>query len=160
MASTGHLVAMHADHVDAATEIMALGRNEEVGARAHATFRRHFEMQRLGLDDGRRYFVWMQDDRVAGVTGLHHYSWGPDENVWLAYFGVHPDFRRHGIGAAMLTEMQRLAKLSYRKFFIETHGSNERAHGFYESQGFREAGTISEYNPDGAPMKVFVKDLA
>lgn len=150
---------MHEEHIDAATEIMVLGRNESVGARAKATFRLHFRMKEIDLDDGRTYFVWMRDGRVAGVTGLHYYHWGPKENVWLAYFGVHPDFRRHGIGAAMLSEMQKLAKTRYRRFFIETHGANQRAHRFYQGQGFREAGTIADYNPDGAPMKIFVKDL-
>jgi len=153
------LVPMHAGHVDAAAEIMALGRDEPVGARARATFKLHFKLKDLGVDDGRSYFVWIEDGRVAGVTGLHHYTWGPDENVWLAYFGVHPDFGRRGIGAVMLSEMQRLAREKYRRFFIETHGANERAHRFYRSQGFREAGDIADYNPDGAPMKVFVKDL-
>lgn len=159
MAQEPHLAAMHDGHIEAAAEIMALGRNETVGARAKATFRLHFRLKELGADDGRSYFVWMEDGRVAGVTGLHHYTWGPDENVWLAYFGVHPDFGRRGIGAAMLSEMQRLAQARYRRFFIETHGANERAHQFYRSQGFREAGSIADYNPDGAPMKVFVKDL-
>jgi RimJ/RimL family protein N-acetyltransferase len=159
MAQEPHLAPMHAGHIDAATEIMALGRNETVGARARATFTLHFRLQELGIDDGRSYFVWMEKGTVAGVTGLHHYTWGPDENVWLAYFGVHPDFGRRGIGASMLSEMQGLAKAKYRRFFIETHGANERAHQFYRSQGFREAGEIADYNPDGAPMKVFVKDL-
>jgi len=159
MSRVTQLIAMHEGHIDAATEIMALGRNLEVGGRADTTFRRHFKMKALGVDDGRRYFVCMQEDKVAGVTGLHHYSWGPDENVWLAYFGVHPDFRQQGIGAGMLAETAREAAHTYGKFFIETHGTNERAHRFYESQGFREAGKITEYNPDGAPMKIFVKDL-
>ena len=159
MTQEAHLAPMQPGHIDAATEIMALGRDEEVSARANATLTLHFRMKELGVDDGRTYFVWMQDGKVAGVTGLHHYSWGPDENVWLAYFGVHPHFGRQGIGARMLTEMQRLAKASYRRFFIETHGANEKAHRFYQSQGFRVAGTIEGYNPDGAPMIVFVKDL-
>jgi ribosomal protein S18 acetylase RimI-like enzyme len=159
MAQDPRLVPMHAGHIDAATEIMALGRNEIVGTRARATFTLHFRLKDLGVDDGRSYFVWLEEGRVAGVTGLHHYSWGPDENVWLAYFGVHPDFGRRGIGAAMLSEMQGLARANYRRFFIETHGANERAHAFYRSQGFREAGEIEDYNPDGAAMKVFVKDL-
>jgi len=159
MTSERHLVPMLAGHIDAATEIMALGRDETVGARARATFELHFRLKELGVDDGRSYFVWLQDGAIAGVTGLHHYTWGPDENVWLAYFGVHPDFGRRGIGAAMLTEMQRLARAKYGRFFIETHGANERAHRFYRSQGFREAGSIAGYNPDGAPMKVFVRDL-
>lgn len=160
MPEKGQLLAMNESQIEAATGIMARGRNAAVGERANATFRKHFAMRKLGLDDGRRYFVWMQDGSVAGVTGLHQYSWGPQENVWLAYFGVHPDFARRGIGSAMLGEMQRLAKDShYRKFFIETHGANERAHRFYRSQGFREAGSIAGYNPDGAPMTVFVKEL-
>lgn len=159
MTQEAHLTAMLEGHVDDAAEIMEQGRDAAVGARAKATFNLHFRMKSLGLDDGRTYFVWIQDGRIAGVAGLHHYSWGPDENVWLAYFGVHPDFRRHGIGSAMLLEMQLLAKSRYRRFFIETHGANERAHQFYRMLGFREAGSIADYNPDGAPMKVFVKDL-
>lgn len=159
MTAAEQLVAMSSSDIDVAAEIMALGRDEEVGARARATFTRHFRLKSLDIDDGRRYFIWMQDGRPAGVTGLHHYSWGPDENVWLAYFGVHPDFRRQGIGAAMLSEMERIASARHSRFFIETHGANERAHRFYRSQGFREAGSIAGYNPDGAPMTVFVKDL-
>jgi ribosomal protein S18 acetylase RimI-like enzyme len=160
MAEAEQLVAMCPGDIDAATEIMALGRNETVGTRARATFTRHFRLKSLGIDDGRSYFMWVQSGLPAGVTGLHHYIWGPEENVWLAYFGVHPNFRRQGIGAAMLAEMERIAGARYRRFFIETHGANERAHRFYLNQGFREAGSIADYNPDGAPMTVFVKDLA
>jgi len=160
MSESGHLTAMDESHIEAATGIMARGRDATVGERAKATFRKHFALRKLGLDDGRRYFVWIEDGHVAGVTGLHQYSWGPEENVWLAYFGVHPDFARRGIGSVMLGEMQRLAtERRYRKFFIETHGANERAHRFYRSQGFREVGSIADYNPDGAPMIVFAKEL-
>jgi ribosomal protein S18 acetylase RimI-like enzyme len=159
MAQEQNLVPMQAGHIDAATEIMSLGRDAVAGARARATFTLHFRLRELGVDDGRSYYVWLHEGAVAGVSGLHHYTWGPDENVWLGWFGVHPDFGRRGIGSAMLGEMQRVASGHYRRFFIETHGANTRAHAFYRDQGFREAGEIAGYNPDGAPMKVFVKEL-
>lgn len=68
MPENGHLLAMDESHIGAATEIMARGRDAMVGERANATFRKHFALQKLGLEDGRRYFVWIEDGRVAGLS--------------------------------------------------------------------------------------------
>ncbi|HKZ17682.1 MAG TPA: GNAT family N-acetyltransferase, partial [Geobacteraceae bacterium] len=94
--------------------------------------------------------------------GLHHYEWGPDENVWLGWFAVSPKLQGQGIGALLMRETEQAAKtLGYRKLFIETYDSPtfSRAMRFYAKAGFRKAGTIENYLPDGSPMVVFLKEL-
>lgn len=155
------LKPMTPGHIEGAVTIMELASSEqlEVGAHSEAVFRRHFRMKELGIDDGRRFFVWLEEEDIAGITGLHQYAWGPGDNVWLSFFGVHPDFQGLGIGAAMLRETESIARKKFRRFFIETKGRNHRAHQFYSKHGFRETGMIANYNEDGSPMLVFLKML-
>jgi GNAT superfamily N-acetyltransferase len=142
--------------------LIAEAMNAEEGAWAGVTIGRHFEMRAAGLSDGRHYFALRLDGALAGITGLHHYEWGPDENVWLGWFAVSPKLHRQGIGALLMRETEKTAKsLGYRKLFIETYDSPtfSKAIRFYLKAGFRKAGKIGNYLPDGSSMLVFLKEL-
>ena len=64
--------------------------NPDEGTWARLTIERHFALRAKGLEDGRHYFALLVDGTLAGITGLHHYEWGPEENVWLGWFAVSP----------------------------------------------------------------------
>ena len=64
--------------------------NAREGNQAQETLRFHFSCRRHGIDDGRRYYILTQGSAINGIAGLHHYVWGPPENVWLAWFAVEP----------------------------------------------------------------------
>lgn len=156
------LVALQPQMTDEAAILIGEAMNTDEEAWARTTIGRHFAMRTSGLDDGRRYFALLADGALAGITGLHHYEWGPDENVWLGWFAVAPQLQGRGYGVRLMAETEQAARaLGYRKLFIETYDTPTfaRAIRFYLRAGFRQAGTIGNYLPDGSPMLVFLKEL-
>ncbi|HOP40540.1 MAG TPA: GNAT family N-acetyltransferase [Geobacteraceae bacterium] len=156
------LIDLAPEMADEAATLIGEAMNADEKAWARATIERHFAMRAKGLDDGRRYFALPANGAVVGITGLHHYEWGPDENVWLGWFAVSPKLQGRGFGTHLLTETEQAARaLGYRKLFIETYDTPTfaRAIRFYQRAGFRKAGTIETYLPDGSAMLVLLKEL-
>ena len=152
--------------VDADTEsvvcLIERAMNPDEALQARKTFEFHFTCRHHALDDGRTYFVLVEDSRIRGVAGLHHYLWGPAENVWLAWFAVDPTQHRRGLGRRLLEfVVNRAHQLGYMKIFIETYSTPEfaKARAFYQARGFFRAGGIDSYLSDGGNMVVFCKDL-
>jgi GNAT superfamily N-acetyltransferase len=147
---------------DEAAALIGEAMNPDEGAWAKVTIARHFEMKANDLVDGRNYFALLVDGALAGLTGLHHYEWGPDENVWLGWFALSPKLQGRGLGVRLMAKTEQAAKaLGYRKLFIETYDTPtfSRAIRFYAKAGFRMAGMIENYLPDGSSMMVFLKEL-
>lgn len=122
----------------------------------------HFACAAHGIDDGRSYDVLAAGHVIHGVCGLHHYAWGPEDQVWLAWFAVDPDLHGQGWGASMLNHtMDRAQARGYRHCYIETYSSAEfeKARHFYRRQGFEQVGHIRDYMPGQVDMIVFHKDL-
>ncbi|MBN1360638.1 MAG: GNAT family N-acetyltransferase [Sedimentisphaerales bacterium] len=148
--------------IDVAAALVARAMNPDEGRWAARTMGFHFGCQAHGLDDGRSYFVKRQGGTLVGLVGLHHAVWGPEENVWLAWFAVDPDWQGKGLGRELLTAVERIAmERGFRKLLVETyeHADFDKARRFYERSGFRRAGEIANYLPDGAPMVVYAKRL-
>jgi GNAT superfamily N-acetyltransferase len=147
---------------DKAAELIGEAMNPDEGAWARVTIRRHFELAAKHLEDGRHYFALLVDGSLAGVTGLHHYEWGPEENVWLGWFALSPKLQGSGLGVRLMVETEKAARaLHYRKLFIETYETPTfaRAIRFYIKAGFSKAGKVENYLPDGSAMLVFLKEL-
>jgi GNAT superfamily N-acetyltransferase len=156
------LVPMSESDVEAAVALIARAMNADEGRWAARTMDFHFGCRRHGLDDGRVYYLCRQAGGVRGLVGLHHVIWGPEENVWLAWFAVDPDCQGQGLGRRMLTAVERLAcERGYRKLLVETYDHNhfDKARRFYESNGLREAGRVTGYLPDGSAMVVYAKSI-
>jgi ribosomal protein S18 acetylase RimI-like enzyme len=160
--SYGMLDAMRQADIDAAAELVARAMNADEGRWARRTMEFHFGCQSQGLDDGRNYFVWRQGDRVTGLVGLHHTIWGPERNVWLAWFAVDPDCQGQGLGRTLLCEIEKLAvHRGFGKLFVETydHADFDKARRFYEKNGFEQTGRVADYLPDGSAMIVYAKRI-
>jgi GNAT superfamily N-acetyltransferase len=156
------LEEMQERDIEVVCSLIAAAMSGEEAIRSNKSFNFHFTCKAHGLDDGRQYYTCTVDGRLVGLTGLHHYEWGPAENVWLAWFAVHPDFQRQGIGRYLLQETQQLAQArGYHKLFIETydHPDFATARQFYTACGFTQAGEINHYLPGPYNMIVYLKDL-
>jgi [ribosomal protein S18]-alanine N-acetyltransferase len=67
------------------------------------------------------------------------------ESEELLMIGVAPDYRRRGIGSALLNEMIRLARQENREqLFLEVRDGNA-AHIFYSAIGFQPIGRRKQY---------------
>jgi GNAT superfamily N-acetyltransferase len=148
--------------VPVCVDLISRSMNAEEGAMAAETFRFHFACRHAGLDDGRQYQVLPRGDQIVAITGLHHYHWGPPENVWLAWFAIDPAWQGTGLGQSLIGMMENLALASgFRKLLIETYSTPTfaRARGFYRKMGYAEMGMIRRYLPCGGDMIVFAKNL-
>jgi ribosomal protein S18 acetylase RimI-like enzyme len=158
----GSIIGMDAEDVGAAAALVTRAMNDDEGRWAARTMAFHFGCQSHGLDDGRRYYVWRRDGELRGLVGLHHAVWGPEQNVWLAWFAVDPAWQGRGVGRRLLTAIEQMAfREGFRKLLVETyeHADFDRARRFYERNGFRRTGRVSDYLPDGSPMVVYAKLL-
>ena len=156
------LAGMRKEDVPGAVELIRAAMNEEEADWACRSMQYHFECVEKNLDDGRHYFVWQKNSKVLGVVGLHHYNWGPKENVWLGWFALEPKLHGAGAGSRLLDEVICHAEnMGFRKVFIETYTSPTfaKARKFYERKGFKKAGRIDNYLPDGSAMVVYLKIL-
>ncbi|MDY6953307.1 MAG: GNAT family N-acetyltransferase [Thermodesulfobacteriota bacterium] len=153
---------MGEEDIEGACRLIADSMNRDEARWARRTMGFHFGCKKHGLDDGRHYFVYPVDEPVKGLVGLHHYPWGPEENVWLSWFAVDPRFQEQGIGRALLASVQELAVgMGFSKLFVETYSQREfqKARRFYEANGFQKAGHIKDYSPSSHDMIVFKKQL-
>lgn len=161
-AVNGALAPMSESDAEAASALISRAMNADEGRWAARTMAFHYGCRRHGLDDGRTYYVWKQDGAVTGLVGLHHVVWGPEENVWLAWFAVDPDRQGRGLGRTLLAAVEKIAiERGYRKLLVETYEQDDfdTARRFYESNGFRKTGRIADYLGDGSAMVVYAKAL-
>jgi ribosomal-protein-alanine N-acetyltransferase len=85
------------------------------------------------------------EERVVGFAGV----WLMVDEAHITTFGVHPDFRRQGVGRRLLLRLADLAmELRARRLTLEVRVSNTAAQGLYRRFGFTISGTRSRYYTD------------
>lgn len=97
-----------------------------------------YVVARAGTADG---------ERVVGFAGL----WLMVDEGHITTFGVHPDWRRQGVGARLLLRLVDIAlELGAARMTLEVRVSNEAAQELYRRFGFTIAGTrVRYYTDDG-----------
>jgi ribosomal-protein-alanine N-acetyltransferase len=94
------------------------------------------------------YIVGTSNRRVVSYAGL----WAVLNEGHITNVAVHPDFRGHGFGAAMIGALiertRRDAGLT--DFTLEVRTSNAAAMRLYRNAGFREEGRRRNYYTDPA----------
>ena len=87
---------------------------------------------------------WGKENRAVGFTWcLQDGAFGL--SAYLRLIGVRPDHARHGIGAALLAETERLASGFARDIFLLTSDFNVDAQRFYQRHGYSQVGAIPGY---------------
>jgi GNAT superfamily N-acetyltransferase len=84
------------------------------------------------------------EGKVIGTVGLYKQSWkrNNDNILWLGWFGVHPSYRRRGIGSMLLNfAVSEAKKKKARELRLYTsREENEMpAHRLYKKYNFRES---------------------
>lgn len=156
------LIAMTRKDIDPVCDIIHRTLSAADAAAAKKTYDAHFFCKENRVDDGRHYFIILHEEQLIGTCGLHHYTWGPEENVWGGWLSVAPEYQRKGYGMTAFKKTLEMAKtLGYKKFFIETSNDllTEKARNLYERLGFVQAGSVSKYWPDNIDMLVYSIDL-
>ena len=154
---------MQEANIGQAVSLISRAMNPEEGGYAAQTLHLHFSSRKNGVDDGRILYILTRCMKIVGVVGLHHYAWGPPENVWLSWFALDPQLQGQGLAGRMLgAVMDQARQHRFMKLFIETYSTPEfaRARSFYRAQGFKQVGRIPCWLPDGGAMVVLYKDLS
>jgi [ribosomal protein S18]-alanine N-acetyltransferase len=92
-----------------------------------------------------RYVVARAGDTVVGFAGV----WLMVDDAHVTTFGVHPDWRRQGIGRQLLLNLYELSvALKARQMTLEVRVSNGPAQALYRSFGFEIVGRRPHYYTD------------
>jgi len=78
---------------------------------------------------------------------------------YLRLIGVRADLTRHGIGAALLTEVESMAAEKSNDLFLLVSDFNEAAQRFYLRQNYTQIGAIPNYVVPGVAELIFRKRL-
>jgi GNAT superfamily N-acetyltransferase len=77
------------------------------------------------------------ENQIVGVTGLYRQPDTPKNILWLGWTGLRPDYRRRGIGSAVLAEIEKdVAKQNCSELWVYTGKDDFTASAFYSSLGF------------------------
>ena len=88
------------------------------------------------------WLVAVEGDRVAGYIGSQTVMGETD----MMNVAVHPDYRRQGIGQALVTALvETLKEWGSHCLTLEVRASNVPAIGLYQKMGFTEAGRRRNY---------------
>lgn len=92
-----------------------------------------------------RYIVARASDLVVGFAGI----WMMVDEAHVTTFGVHPEWRRQGIGRYLLLNLCEVSiAIRARRMTLEVRESNEAAQGLYGSFGFEMLGRRRAYYSD------------
>ncbi|WP_319759828.1 ribosomal protein S18-alanine N-acetyltransferase [Maridesulfovibrio sp.] len=101
---------------------------------------------RLGLEE-KAFFVLGYEERGM-LIGYLAYSIVLDE-MEVLNLGVHPRFRRMGIGRALMLELlHKCREMNVIRGLLDVKESNNPAIGLYKSLGFKQVGVRKNYYPD------------
>ena len=92
-----------------------------------------------------RYIVARAGERLVGYAGM----WLMVDEAHVTTFGVHPDWRRQGIGRQLLLNLIELSvTIGARRMTLEVRASNQPAQALYQAFGFEAAGRRTRYYTD------------
>jgi len=82
------------------------------------------------------------NDRLIGYIIL----WFIQEEVQISNFALHPDFRKRGVGEAVLLDiLDKITKQGAEEIYLEVRSSNHGARSLYEKLGFQILGVRKNY---------------
>ena len=86
------------------------------------------------------FLVALVDDRLVGTVMAGYEG----HRGWVNYLAVHPDYRRHGIGAALMQRVEQdLTALGCPKVNLQVRVGNEQVIAFYEKLGYQVEERVS-----------------
>jgi GNAT superfamily N-acetyltransferase len=86
---------------------------------------------------GEAYFGYFINEKLVGVGGINQDPYQPGTSTGrVRHFYVHPEFRRKGIGAAILKKVVRVGCEYFNRLRLRT--LNPEANHFYEAFGFSQ----------------------
>lgn len=98
-------------------------------------------------------FVAIFNNKVIGYASINTYDYEPDEgdNIWIEIeknniqikqIAISNEFQGLRIGTILLNRVKEYTKSKgIKNIYLYASGQNEKAHKFYERNGFKKSGT-------------------
>lgn len=84
--------------------------------------------------------------KVNGVLAGFCFSENDDGLIWLAWFAVHPSFRKQGIGLALLRRLEEKARKEMcHKIWCDCRTENQASKVVLSKQGYLELCTVRNH---------------
>lgn len=127
----------------------------------------------LMRDQGQReitWTIWFEERLVGTVTIMElrnsspifrpvgRRGWSENQICCLRLMYVHPDFLRQGLGRKLMSSVRSfMDEAGFQLGTLITHAANQRARGFYESQGWQLdeifTAQVEEFFPEPIEMR-------
>ena len=101
-----------------------------------------------------RYKAWCGEELVGFIAGEVRRT---TRTGWIATLCVHPDFRRRGIGEALLHQCEQ--EMGQPRIRLTVRGSNQGAVRLYEANGYHVVDRWKQYYKGGEDGVVMEKIL-
>ena len=86
--------------------------------------------------------------QTIGVMGLYQLVDSQNDQAWVGWFGIRPQFRRQGWGKVMIKKLKEYAReFGFQQLWVYTDHPNLAAISFYENSGFVKLGKATEVCP-------------
>lgn len=112
----------------------------------------HFANQEDGEFQPDLSLLVKDGDQPVAYAICHRSSQGEGESpasAWVQQMGVHPGWRRRGIGSALLAEtMRRLAAAGHRHALLSVNVDNPQARSLYQYLGFEPTKRFTLYRKE------------
>lgn len=106
---------------------------------------------RDALRAGHHYLAARDGRRLVGYAGLALLADPPRAEAEIHTIGVHPDYRRRGVGRRLLAALLEHADAAHATVFLEVRTDNDAAFQMYRGTGFElMAVRRNYYRPSGA----------
>ncbi|GAB4538745.1 MAG: ribosomal protein S18-alanine N-acetyltransferase [Anaerolineales bacterium] len=110
----------------------------------------HYEVSR---NSAARCWVAEQDGKIIAML----VGWFIVDEIHIATFAVHPDFRQRGIGRHLLLHALQFSQAEgARQSFLEARASNAAALKLYEEVGYVQTGLRKKYYSDNGEDAVLM----
>lgn len=108
-----------------------------IGGRMRKTLDQDLQnVKRAYIQNGGEFLVVIKNNKIIGMGGLKRTS---ESTAEIKRMRVASELQGKGIGKLILDNLIEKAKsLGYKKLILDTSIKQTRAHGLYESRGFKE----------------------
>ncbi len=102
-------------------------------------------------------YVMTRVERTVGYLG----GLIPKKVGHIVSIAVHPEFRRKGIGRALMLEVEAKLREVYKvkEIYLEVRVSNEPAINLYEKLGYKKVRRVKYYYLDGEDAWIMAKEV-
>ncbi|MGL4643958.1 MAG: GNAT family N-acetyltransferase [Vagococcus fluvialis] len=123
-------------------------------------------LQTLNLSEDKSFVVF-ENDVAKGITLYGVKDFNGTITCWIGGLAVHPDYRKEGIGIAMLDYSEKISReLAIDLVTLEVIAANQKALSLYQREGYKIArkvsflkGDIKESTKDSVIKLIKIHDL-